>query len=129
MENITKDITDERINEIENLLYSGNLKSESVAGVIVDLIARIRAQKTRIVELEAELAKVNCSVEKGYCANKELYLQAAANMYWPQVVLNGGPPCFHLEDGKRFCGRAERWAGHDSVHKFMSLADLLKGIV
>ena len=36
---------------------------------------------------------------------------AAENMDWQQVVLNGGPPCFHLEDG-RFCGRAQRWDGH-----------------
>lgn len=55
-------------------------------------------------------------------------LMAAKNMDWQQVVCNGGPPCFHLEDW-RFCGRAKRWAGHDTpdpIHKFVSLADLLK---
>lgn len=51
-------------------------------------------------------------------------LEAAKNMDWQQVVLNGGPPCFHLE-GERFCGRAERWDGHDGCHKFVSLEELL----
>jgi hypothetical protein len=53
--------------------------------------------------------------------------KAAANMDWTQVVLNGGPPCFHIEDG-RFCGRAYRWPGHDperKIHKFISLEKLL----
>jgi hypothetical protein len=54
----------------------------------------------------------------------------AENMDWQQVVLNGGPPCFHLE-GERFCGRAQRWDGHIVTtdgplnHKFISLAALL----
>lgn len=60
-------------------------------------------------------------------------IKAAEQMDWMQVVLNQGPPCFHLdpEDG-RFCGRAERWDGHKTwegsprIHKFVSLADLLK---
>ena len=59
-------------------------------------------------------------------------LKAAKAMDWEQVVLNGGPPCFHLdEDGDfcgRFCGRAERWPGHDDVHRFISLRDLLKEV-
>lgn len=48
-------------------------------------------------------------------------------MDWQQVVMNGGPPCFaQLEDeAGRYCGRAERWEGHDGEHKFVSLADLL----
>ena len=28
-----------------------------------------------------------------------------------QGMLNGGPQCWHIEDG-RCCGRAERWIGH-----------------
>jgi hypothetical protein len=50
-----------------------------------------------------------------------------AEMDWQQVVLNGGPPCFALLDDEpdRYCGRAERWAGHDGEHEFVSLADLL----
>lgn len=58
---------------------------------------------------------------------------AAKNMDWQQVVLNGGPPCFHLEENDaKFCGRAERWDGHKftkEFHKFVSLADLLNNVV
>ena len=54
-------------------------------------------------------------------------LRAAEQMDWLQVVLNGGPPCFHVDaDDGRFCGRAERWEGHDDLHAFVSLADLLR---
>jgi hypothetical protein len=49
---------------------------------------------------------------------------AALDIDWQQVVLNGGPPCFHVEDG-RFCLRAERWEGHDLLHRFVSLRSLL----
>lgn len=48
-------------------------------------------------------------------------------MDWQQVVLNGGPPCFAVlddEDGY-YCGRAERWDGHDGEHEFVSLNTLL----
>jgi hypothetical protein len=48
-------------------------------------------------------------------------------MDWQQVALNGRPPCFALlddEDGW-YCGRAERWEGHDGEHKFIPLADAL----
>jgi hypothetical protein len=55
-------------------------------------------------------------------------LKAAENMDWQQVVLNGGPPCFHIEGGK-FCGRAERWPGHDGAHRFISLAKLISEAV
>jgi hypothetical protein len=44
-------------------------------------------------------------------------------MDWQQVALNGGPPCFYVEDG-RYCGRAQRWAGHHGdpvVHEFVPL--------
>lgn len=59
-------------------------------------------------------------------------LLAAQNADWVQVVLNGGPPCFHLDNG-RFCLRAERWDGHytdkigPAIHKFVTLKDLLNG--
>lgn len=53
-------------------------------------------------------------------------LLAAQKMDWGQVVLNGGPPCFHICEDGRFCGRAERWDGHDDVHKFTSLADMVR---
>lgn len=59
-------------------------------------------------------------------------LKAAENMDWMQVVLNQGPPCFHLQANGRFCGRAERWDGHHPpglvIHKYVSLADLLKRV-
>src|SRR5690349_8357549 len=54
-------------------------------------------------------------------------LQAATIADWGQVVANGGPPCFHIEDG-RFCLRAERWDGHRAIgfHSFVSLRQLLE---
>jgi hypothetical protein len=61
------------------------------------------------------------------------FLKAAKDADWMQVVLNQGPPCFHLEDG-RFCLRAERWDGHYSwrnspaCHKFVSLEALLRSM-
>ena len=64
--------------------------------------------------------------------DKELQqiIYAADNMDWGQVVLNGGPPCFHLEVDGYFCGRAKRWAGHDAkgIHNFVSLTELLTGV-
>lgn len=59
--------------------------------------------------------------------NKNTVLRAAEQMDWQQVVLNGGPPCFHLGDDGRFCGRAKRWQGHGEkdFHEFVSLVDLL----
>lgn len=61
-----------------------------------------------------------------------LIIQAAERADWTQVVQNGGPPCFHLEED-RFCLRAERWEGHadpdvgddELYHRFVSLGDLL----
>jgi len=58
----------------------------------------------------------------------ESYLEAAKQMDWMQVVLNGGPPCFHIGEDGHFCGRAQRWAGHDDVHQFKSLADMIQTI-
>lgn len=55
-------------------------------------------------------------------------LVAAENMDWQQVVLNGGPPCFHICEEGHFCGRAQRWEGHGDLHAFVSLADLLRSI-
>lgn len=48
-------------------------------------------------------------------------------MDWQQVILNGGPSCFALAGDldTHYCGRAQRWAGHDSHHKFVSLDDLV----
>jgi hypothetical protein len=56
-------------------------------------------------------------------------LELARQMDWQQVVLNGGPPCFAVDEYvDRFCGRAERWH-QDGTHKFVSLADLLSSAV
>lgn len=52
---------------------------------------------------------------------------AAKQADWQQVVLNGGPPCFHVENS-RFCLRAQGWDGHDGDHKFVSLADLIAAL-
>lgn len=57
-------------------------------------------------------------------------IEAAEAADWQQVVLNGGPPCFHLEpESQKFCLRAERWDGHTDndawpEHRFVSLRDL-----
>lgn len=57
-------------------------------------------------------------------------LIAAEYMDWTQVVLNEGPPCFHVQDDGLFCGRAREWDGHKLrgglIHKFRSLADMLR---
>lgn len=60
--------------------------------------------------------------------NKKDTILAAKAMDWQQVVMNGGPPCFYLEDDGYFCGRAEEWVGHEidePIHGFVSLDDLL----
>jgi hypothetical protein len=56
-------------------------------------------------------------------------LLAAEHMDWQQVAMNGGPPCFAIsESDGHFCGRAQRWDGHDGSHAFVSLADLLRNL-
>lgn len=53
---------------------------------------------------------------------------AAKDVDWQQVVQNGGPPCFHVEDGVRFCLRSARWEGHGLSapgHPYVSLERLL----
>lgn len=55
--------------------------------------------------------------------------EAAKQMDWQQVVLNGGPPCFHVCEDGRFCGRAKRWDGHEDLHKFVSLSDMIAAAI
>ena len=45
---------------------------------------------------------------------------ACRNADWVQVVLNGGPPCFHLE-GNIFCLRAQSWHDSRGTHRFVPL--------
>lgn len=53
-------------------------------------------------------------------------IRAAKNADWRQVVMNGGPPCFHRHpDDDQFCLRTQRWDGHPSFHRFVPLDDLL----
>lgn len=51
-------------------------------------------------------------------------LNALRHIDWIQIILNQSAPCCFIEDG-RFCGRAERWAGHEHFHKFISLNDAI----
>lgn len=55
--------------------------------------------------------------------------EAAIQMDWQPTMLYGGPPCFHLCDDGRFCGRHERWLGHADDHGYVSLAALLRKII
>lgn len=54
---------------------------------------------------------------------------ALKNIDWEQVVQNGGPPCFFLDDGPRFCLRAKRWDGHGIFHSYISLEDLVNPLL
>jgi len=57
---------------------------------------------------------------------REKYITAANAADWEQVLLNGGPPCFHMEEDGRFCFRAMRWAGHPADDEFISLSRMLQ---
>ena len=67
--------------------------------------------------------------------DEKLY-KAAVNMDWTQVALNGGPPCFFLQEDGTFCGRAHRWIGHhydanghEPLHFFVPLHNMLSHAV
>lgn len=67
----------------------------------------------------------------GVVTARERTIFAAENADWMQVVLNQGPPCFHIEERGNFCLRAQRLAGHVDggeypEHTFVSLVDLLR---
>jgi hypothetical protein len=64
----------------------------------------------------------------GQETNLDAILAASGSMDWQQVVSNGGPPCFHVETDGHFCGRAKRWGGHNCMHDYVSLADLVQKI-
>ena len=59
---------------------------------------------------------------------RELATKAIENFDWQQVILNMAPPCFHLLKHGSFCGRAERWPGHDDVHPFVPFIAFWKGV-
>lgn len=62
---------------------------------------------------------------------KDPIIEAAQRMDWMQPVLNGSPPCFHIQEDGRFCGRADRWAGHvgnHSFHEFVSFEEFIEKI-
>ena len=78
-------------------------------------------KKASTAQRKARSAPPHCSAS---------LFQAAKDADWMQVVLNQGPPCFHLEGGS-FCLRAQRW--HDAIaekvcHKYVSLEDLLRSV-
>jgi len=65
-------------------------------------------------------------------SNEHKLKSAAKKMDWMQIVLNGGPPCFHIEPDGRFCGRAER--RHDEqasamFHSFEPLERLVQNAI
>lgn len=61
--------------------------------------------------------------------NRAEIIKAAENMDWVQVVLSGGPPCFHIQEDGHFCGRAKRWIGHNDSHKFVPIDELLHSLI
>lgn len=54
-----------------------------------------------------------------------ILLAAARNADWGR--LEGGTPCFHIEDG-RFCFMSEGKYSHGQNHEFVSLEDLLRSV-
>jgi phage tail tape-measure protein len=60
---------------------------------------------------------------------RKRFIEAAENMDWMQIVLNHayGPPCFHLQEDGRFCGRAKGWFGHVTKidHTYTPLHEML----
>jgi hypothetical protein len=86
--------------------------------------------KTTAANLE-ERFDAGEDVSDYFTFSKPRLLQAAERADWGQVVANGGPPCFHLDDDGSFCLRAERWQGHTQrdrwpEHRFVSLRALLE---
>lgn len=116
-----------------------NLKNpETVMGKVdaaTNYVAQIRialmigdAQRARRAVEQAERLLFSAMQQIEEAGTQE-HLTAAKEMDWQQVVLNGGPPCFHLCEDGHFCGRAQRWAGHEDLHAFVSLADLLAAYI
>lgn len=61
---------------------------------------------------------------------KETLRKAAMVIDWPQVIGNGGPPCFYFDkDDGCFCLRADHWAGHGLMHPYTPLHKLLEEVM
>lgn len=91
-------------------------------GMAIDAPPHVRQA---VAELLAATPQIPAAPPPDLSALASQLHAAAKHMDWQQVVMNGGPPCFHLQEDGRFCGRAKRWAGHDYHHRFVSLADIL----
>lgn len=87
--------------------------------LLLELIARRKASQT--ASAASPVAGVSATLQEFY--------GAASAMDWGQVVANGGPPCFHIENGG-FCGRAGRWEGHKNGidHAYIPLDILLSRV-
>lgn len=91
--------------------------SKTLARFDVDHTLEAPDEETSIVVTAADqkaLREAVASIDAALANMPEVkrVISAAADMDWQQVVLNGGPPCFYLEENGTFCGRAYRWEGH-----------------
>lgn len=117
---------DAALEEAVLIVEAFNFESEAQARIVAE---RIRA-------LKGNQNSSNASPDLSALPLESEATQGAPNspqMDWQQVSLNGGPPCFStmLATGRSgwYCGRAERWAGHGMLHKFVSLDNLLAAII
>lgn len=109
------------------ILTSGRTREEAIESLKAVAMAQALTFSGRMKKGEDGVWREG--VESAPVASPQL-VEIAERFDWQQVVLNGGPPCFHIE-GERFCGRAQRWPGHEEraeMHKFVSLADLLRSV-
>ena len=73
-----------------------------------------------------KLAAIEAAIER----HIEVDAPIVRHIDWGQVVANGGPPCFHVDEDGEFCLRAERWPGHDDPeHPYVSIRQLLTPIL
>lgn len=76
------------------------------------------AVKNWLHDKRAEIAK-----EVANQSSVDRIIAAMANIHWVQFTMNGGG-CFHVDPDGTLCGRAIRWAGHqseDADHLFVPL--------
>lgn len=99
-------------------------KEEAVQGILKALGGTPETEEREDANVVTVLSDLSKRRGPEWALSKESPELAAINVDWGQVVMNGGPPCFHVSDG-RFCLRAERWDGHGLQHRFVSLLDML----